>query len=52
MLVRRSFATSASLPIRGRGGGDTYIQLLVCFLSFYFFWPPISGILTYLGNRG
>ena len=36
----------------GEGGGDSYIQLLVCFLSFYFFWPPISGILTYLGNRG
>lgn len=53
VLVRRSFATSASLPIRGkRRGGRSCIQLLACFLSFYFFSPPISGILAYLGNRG
>lgn len=53
VLVRRSFATSASLPIRGkRRGGDRVYNYSPVFSLSIFFSPPISGILAYLGNRG
>lgn len=39
-----------------RGGkgerGLVYTTTRLFSLFLFFFWPPISGILTYLGNRG